>query len=79
MPPRSQIHALQTGIEVTPHDGRKLDAIVSTDAHLALGLAVGMLNLDQVRTMVDIEGDEAVVRDILDAVEPSTPRAKSHL
>ncbi|MCG5430965.1 helix-turn-helix transcriptional regulator [Mycobacterium sp. MYCO198283] len=66
-----QIHALQTGIELTPHDGRALDAIISTDAHVALGLAVGMLNLDQVRAMVNIEGDEAIVRDILAAVEPS--------
>ncbi|MFB1296264.1 winged helix-turn-helix transcriptional regulator [Mycobacterium sp. pW049] len=64
-----QVHALQTGVEVKPHDGRELDAIISADAHITLGLASGMLNLDQVREMVTIEGDEATLRSVLTAVE----------
>lgn len=63
-----QAHALESGIEVAPHDGRKLDAVISAEAQIVLGLAVGMLSLDQVREMVSIEGDEAVVRDVLAAV-----------
>lgn len=64
-----QADALRSGIEVRPHDGRELDAVISADAQIVLGLAVGMLSLDQVRGMVTIEGDEAIVRDVLVGVE----------
>ena len=66
-----QAHALRSGIEIRPHDGRELDAVISADAQIVLGLAVGMLSLDQVRGMVAIEGDEAIVRDVLTTVEVS--------
>lgn len=64
-----QAHALRSGIEVRPHDGRELDAVISADAQIVLGLAVGMLSLDQVRGLVTIEGDEAIVRDVFAAAE----------
>lgn len=66
-----QAHALRSGIEVRPHDGRELDAVISAEAQIVLGLAVGMLSLDQVRGLVAIEGDEAIIRDVLTAVESS--------
>jgi hypothetical protein len=64
-----QASALPSGIEVTSHDGREPDAVITADAQIVFGLAVGMLNLEQVRGIVAIEGDEAVVRDVL---TPST-------
>ncbi|MBJ8340861.1 helix-turn-helix transcriptional regulator [Antrihabitans sp. YC3-6] len=64
-----QVHAMHSGIAVRPHDGRELDAVISADAHVVLGLAVGMLTLDQVRGMVVIDGDEAAVRAVLGGVE----------
>ena len=63
-----QAHALKSGIEFAPHDGRKLDAVISAEAQTVLGLAVGMLSLDQVSGTVAIEGDEATVRDVFAAV-----------
>lgn len=67
-----QARTHQAGIDVTSHDGRELDAIITADAQTVLGLAVGMLNLDQVRGMVAIDGDEATVRDVLTAGAPTT-------
>ena len=67
-----QARAHRAGIDVTPHDGRELDAVISADAQIVLGLAVGMLDLDQVRGMVAIDGDEATVRGVLAAVAPTT-------
>lgn len=64
-----QVHAHRAGIKVRPHDGRELDAIIRADAQIVLGLAAGMLSLDEVRGMVAIEGDEAIVRDVLAAVD----------
>lgn len=71
-----QAHATESGIEVAPHDGRELDAVISADAQIVLGLAVGMLNLDQVRGIVAIDGDEATVRDILAAAVVSSASAR---
>jgi DNA-binding HxlR family transcriptional regulator len=57
-----QVQATRSGIEVRLHDGRDLDAIVHADASIVLGLAAGVLALDQARGLVDVEGDEAAVR-----------------
>lgn len=57
-----QVRTTHSGIEVSPHDGRKLDAVVRADASIVLGLAAGVLGLDDTRGLVDIEGDEAAVR-----------------
>jgi hypothetical protein len=57
-----QVRTTRSGIEVSPHDGRDLDAVVHADASIVLGLAAGVLGLDDARGLVDIEGDEAAVR-----------------
>lgn len=64
--------AMHSGIDVRPHDGRELDAVITADAQIVLGLAVGMLSLDDVRGMVAIDGDEAAVRAILGAVDSAS-------
>ncbi|MFK0249313.1 winged helix-turn-helix transcriptional regulator [Amycolatopsis azurea] len=53
------------GAEVETHDGRTLDAVVRAEAAIVLGLVAGALGLDDVAGLVDIEGDEAAVREIL--------------
>jgi DNA-binding HxlR family transcriptional regulator len=60
-----QVRATPSGTEVSPHDGRDLDAVVRADASIVLGLAAGVLGLDDIRALVDIEGDEAAVRAVL--------------
>lgn len=59
---RIQVHATRSGRDVTLHDGRKLDASIHADSAIVLGLAAGMLALDDVRDATEIEGDEAAVR-----------------
>lgn len=57
-----QVRTTRSGMEVSPHDGRDLDAVVRADASIVLGLAAGVLALNDARGLVDIEGDEAAVR-----------------
>ncbi|MEH1126713.1 winged helix-turn-helix transcriptional regulator [Micromonospora sp. CPCC 206061] len=57
-----QVRATGSGIEVTLHDGGDLDAVVRADASIVLGLAAGVLTLDDARGLIDVEGDEAAVR-----------------
>ena len=74
-----QAHALRSGIQVAPHDGRELDAVITADAQIVLGLAVGMLSLEQVRGMVAIEGDEGTVRDVLAPVDATASASESQI
>jgi DNA-binding HxlR family transcriptional regulator len=60
-----QVRATRSGTEVSRHDGRGLDAVVRADAAIVLGLAAGVLILDDARGLVDIDGDEAAVRAVL--------------
>src|SRR5919109_115626 len=62
-----QVRTTRSGTEVSPHDGRDLDAVVRADASIVLGLAAGVLGLDDTRGLVDIEGDEAAVRAVFNA------------
>jgi DNA-binding HxlR family transcriptional regulator len=62
-----QVRATRSGIDVSPHDGRDLDAVVRADASIVLGLAAGVLTLDNASGLVDIEGDEAAARAIFGA------------
>jgi DNA-binding HxlR family transcriptional regulator len=62
-----QLRATRSGIEVSVHDGRELDAVVRADAWTLLGLAAGVLALDKAPELVAIEGDEAAVRAIFAA------------
>ncbi|MEV0405403.1 helix-turn-helix domain-containing protein [Actinoallomurus sp. NPDC050550] len=57
-----QVRVTRSGVDVSPHDGRDLDAVVRADASIVLGLAAGALTLDDTLELVDIEGDEAAVR-----------------
>lgn len=62
-----QLRATESGIEVGKPDGCELDAVLSANAHLVLGLAAGVLSLADVATLVRIDGDESAVRSFLDA------------
>lgn len=65
-----QVRATGSAIEVTPHDGGELDAVVRADAPIVLGLAAGALTLDDVRGHIDVEGDEDAARSIFCAHHP---------
>ena len=65
-----QVRATRSGIEVNPHDGGDLDAVVRADAAIVLGLASGVLTLDDTAGHVDLEGDEAAVRAIFTPARP---------
>lgn len=56
------VHADASGWHVGVPDDRKLDAVISAEAPIVLGLAAGMLTLDAVAESVDITGDTAAVR-----------------
>jgi DNA-binding HxlR family transcriptional regulator len=62
-----QVQTTRSGVEVSLHDGQDLDAVVRADASIVLGLAAGVLDLDQVPGLVDVEGDEAAVRAVFSA------------
>lgn len=62
-----QVRATRSGMDVSPHDGRDLDAVVRADASIVLGLAAGVLTLDDTLGLVDIEGDEAAVRAVFNS------------
>lgn len=63
----AQLRATTPGIEVSRPDGRELDAVLTANAHLVLGLAAGVLSLDEVRALVDIDGDESALRNFFEA------------
>ncbi|GAA3246642.1 winged helix-turn-helix transcriptional regulator [Nonomuraea helvata] len=65
-----QVRATRSGTEVTLHDGGGLDAVVRADAPIILGLAAGVLALDDAHGLVDIEGDEAAVRALFNFRRP---------
>ncbi|SMC95841.1 winged helix-turn-helix transcriptional regulator [Lentzea albidocapillata] len=64
-----QLRATRSGFEVGPHDGRDLDATVRADPAYVLGLAAGALTLSDARALglVEIDGDESVVRTVFAA------------
>jgi len=66
-----QLRGTDSGIAVDRPDGRKLDGVLTADAQLVLGLAAGVLSLDDVAALVDIDGDESALRTIFDA--PKSP------
>ncbi len=66
-----EVRATRSGIEVNPHDGGDLDAVVRADAAIVLGLAAGVLTLDDTLGLIDLEGDEAAVRAIFTPHAPS--------
>ena len=63
-----QLRATESGIAVDrPDDGRELDAVLTAEASLVLGLAAGVLSLDDVAALIDIDGDESALRTFFDA------------
>ena len=62
-----QLRATESGVEVARPDGRKLDAVLTADGALVLGLSARVLAFDDVRALVAIEGDESALRTFFDA------------
>ncbi len=62
-----QLRATDSGIDISKPDGRELDAVLTANAHLVLGLAAGVLSLDEIRALVDIDGDESSLRSFFQA------------
>ena len=67
--PLLRLRATRGGFEVDLHDGGDLDAIVHADPTYVLGLAAGALALDDARALglVEIDGDESVIRTVFAA------------
>lgn len=66
-----QLRATDSGIDVDRPDGRELDAVLNAEGPLVLGLAAGVLSLDDVAALVDIDGDQAALRTFFDAPKSS--------
>lgn len=66
-----QLRATAAGIDVGLPDGREFDAVLRAEAPLVLGLAAGVLALDDVAAVVDITGDESALRSFFDAPTPA--------
>ena len=62
-----QLRATESGIDVGKPDGGKLDAVLTADATLVLGLAAGVLSLNDVAALVDIVGEESAIRTLFEA------------
>ena len=54
------VTATRNGIDVAKADGRDVDAVVRGEAHAILGMAVGMIGVDD--GLVNVEGDRDAVR-----------------
>ena len=68
-----QVRLARSGTEVSLHDGGDLDAVVSADAAVVLGLAAGVLTLDGTVGLAGIEGDEAAVRAVFNPRRAAGP------
>jgi DNA-binding HxlR family transcriptional regulator len=66
-----QLRATDTGIAVDRPDGPEFDAVLNAEAPLVLGLAAGVLSLDDIAALVDIDGDESALRTFFDAPKSS--------
>ncbi|MGE2719285.1 winged helix-turn-helix transcriptional regulator [Mycolicibacterium celeriflavum] len=50
-----------------PTDGDEFDAVLRADASIVLGLAAGLLKLEDVGELIEIDGDEAALRAVFAA------------
>jgi DNA-binding HxlR family transcriptional regulator len=66
-----QLRATDAGVTVQKPDGRELAAVLAADAQVVLGLAAGVLSLDNVAELVDIKGDKSALRTFFDAPNSS--------
>jgi DNA-binding HxlR family transcriptional regulator len=62
-----QLRATPSGIDVSVPSEGEFDAVLRTEAPIVLGLAAGLLKLDDVAALIKIEGDEAALRAVFDA------------
>ena len=60
------VRVTRSGIEVTAHDGGEVDATIRADASVILGLAAGVLPLDQAARLAVIDGDESAIRTVFE-------------
>jgi DNA-binding HxlR family transcriptional regulator len=70
-----QVRSMRSGIEVSPHDGRDLDAVVRGDAWIILGLAAGALSIENALQLVTIEGDHSAAQAIFSARPPAPKKS----
>ena len=66
-----QLRATDSGIDVERPDGRDLDAVLTAEGAFVLGLAAGVLSLDDIAALVDIDGDQSALRTFFDAPKSS--------
>ena len=59
-----QARASRAGVDVSLPDGRTFDAVLKTEASIVLGLATGLLTLDDVAAQAEIDGDRAAVETV---------------
>lgn len=59
-----QLRATRSGVDVSRPDGRTLDAVLHADASIVLGLATGLLALDDVATHIQVDGDRAALETV---------------
>ncbi|TEA00647.1 winged helix-turn-helix transcriptional regulator [Mycobacteroides salmoniphilum] len=62
-----QLRATASGIDVAMPDGREVDAVLTAEAPIVLGLAAGVLRLDDVTAVINIDGDQSALRNFFDA------------
>ncbi|GAA4394473.1 winged helix-turn-helix transcriptional regulator [Tsukamurella soli] len=65
-----QVSVDDSGLDIRAHDGRELDATVEAEPMIILGLAAGLLDLDSIRSMVALTGDESAVRQAFGLTAP---------
>lgn len=68
-----QLRVTESGISVETADGRELDAVVTGEAPLILGLAAGVLKFDDVASLLDLKGDKNAVRALFEAPKQTAP------
>ena len=66
-----QLRATDSGVEVGTPDGREFDAVLTAEGQLVLGLAAGVLSLDDIAPLVGISGDRSALRVFFDAPKSS--------
>ncbi len=62
-----QVHATPTGIDVTIPDADEFDAVLRAEAPIVLGLCAGLLALDDVAAVIEIQGEKDALRAFFEA------------
>ncbi|MFI5436837.1 transcriptional regulator [Rhodococcus baikonurensis] len=72
-----QLRATPTGVDVGLPDGRDVDAVLSADAPIVLGLAAGALTVAAIAPAVVKDGDIAALRAIFEAPRTAAELSKT--